>query len=274
MNIMDLARANLRGAIMRILVTGGAGFIGSHTTDRLLKLGHRVRIIDSLEKPVHQAGKPDYLPKEAHFIKGDVRDRSAVSRALRSVDAVFHFAAYQDNLPNYSKYFDVNATGTALLYEVIREKHLPVRKVIVASSQAVMGEGAYRCTKDGVIYPQMRPLEQLRRGDWELRCPLCRRRISYLPSDEKVASPQSQYAMSKYAQEMIAMNLGKQLGIPTVAFATQSSRVRGSHSTTPIRGRAGCFVWHSTSERAPRFMRTAARSGITSISKTRWMQTS
>lgn len=203
---------------MQILITGGAGFIGSHTADRLLSLGYRVRILDSLEKPVHQAGKPKYLSKKAEFIKGDVRDRAAVGRALRGVDAVFHFAAYQDNLPDYSRYFDVNATGTALLYEVIWEKKLPIKKVIVASSQAVMGEGAYRCTRHGVVYPSMRSLEHLRRGEWEVACPEGGEPVKMLKSDEHVTNPQSQYAMSKYAQEMIAVNLGKQLGISTVAL--------------------------------------------------------
>jgi len=130
---------------MKILVTGGAGFIGSHTVDALLGRGYGVRILDNLQKPVHQKGKPKYLPKEAEFVFGDVRDKRALEYALDGVDGVFHFAAYQDYLPDFSTYFDVNAVSTALIYEIIVDKRLPVKKVIVASSQAVLGEGVYEC---------------------------------------------------------------------------------------------------------------------------------
>src|SRR3989442_1758829 len=123
---------------MKILVTGGAGFIGSHTLDLLLKKGHALRVLDALEPPVHHNGQwPNYLPREVERVAGDVRDRSAWERALEGVEAVFHFAAYQDYLPDFSKFFHVNAVGTALLYELIVEKQLPIRKIVVASSQAV-----------------------------------------------------------------------------------------------------------------------------------------
>lgn len=109
---------------MRTLVTGGAGFIGSHTVDRLLSLGHEVVILDSLDPKIHpDRKKPDYLPDEAEFIEGDVRDRAAWEKALEGVDNVFHFAAYQDYLPDFSTYFDVNSVGTALLYEIAVEKN-------------------------------------------------------------------------------------------------------------------------------------------------------
>ena len=97
-----------------VLVTGGAGFIGSHTADRLLKSGYDVRILDNLQKPVHLKGKPSYLPKEAEFILGDVRDKDTVEKALKDVEYVFHFAAYQDYLPDFSTFFHVNSVGTAL----------------------------------------------------------------------------------------------------------------------------------------------------------------
>ena len=127
--------------VKKILVTGGAGFIGSRTVDRLLERGYEVRILDSLEKPVHLRGAPEYLPQEAEFILGDVRKKEDWVRALDGVDAVFHFAAYQDYLPDFSKFFHVNAVGTALLYEVAVERSIPLQKVVVASSLAVYGEG-------------------------------------------------------------------------------------------------------------------------------------
>ena len=130
----------------KALVTGGAGFIGSHTVDLLLRKGYDVRVLDALAPPVHEAGRvPDYIPAAVEFIRGDVRDRDALRGALDGVDVVFHLAAYQDYLTDFSTFFDVNVTSTALLYELIVNERLPVQKVVVASSQAVYGEGAYTC---------------------------------------------------------------------------------------------------------------------------------
>lgn len=182
---------------MKILVTGGAGFIGSHTVDALLKKGHEVKVLDSLEQPVH-AGKPDYIPKEVEFIHGDVRNKEDWVKALNGVDAVFHLAAYQDYLTDFSKFFHVNSVGTALLYEVAVEKVLPLQKVVVASSQAAYGEGKYRCSsvgcrfsyKDyGSIYPNVRPLEQLERGEWEIKCPGCGGAMEPEPAEESRVNP-------------------------------------------------------------------------------------
>lgn len=203
---------------MKVLVTGGAGFIGSHTVDLLLEKGYEVKILDSLEKPVHLRGEPSYIPKKAEFVLGDVRNRDDMVRALEGVDAVFHLAAYQDYLTDFSKFFHVNSVGTALLYELIVERGLHVKKVILGSSQAVYGEGKYECLEHGVVHPDIRPLEQLMRADWEVKCPLCGREITLLVADESTANPQNQYAISKYSQELIALNLGKRWGIPTVVL--------------------------------------------------------
>ena len=146
---------------MNILVTGGAGFIGSHTVDRLLAKGYKVRILDNLQKPVHLKGKPEYIPEKAEFILGDVRDKATLESAMQGVDAIYHLAAYQDYLPDFSTYFHVNSVSTALIYEIIVEKNLPIQKVIVASSQAVLGEGLYRCDDHGDLIPDIR-LEQIK----------------------------------------------------------------------------------------------------------------
>ena len=130
---------------MKVLVTGGAGFIGSHTVDALLEKGHGVRILDNLQKPGHLKGMPAWVPREAEFVLGDVRDKAMWERCLDGVDAVYHFAAYQDYLPDFSTFFYVNAVGTALLYEVAVEKKVELSKVVVASSQFVQGEGLYQC---------------------------------------------------------------------------------------------------------------------------------
>jgi len=204
---------------MRALVTGGAGFIGSHTADLLLSQGHQVRVLDSLVAPVHQNGQPpDYLDARVEFIRGDVQDRLAWERALEGVDHVFHLAAYQDYLPDFSKFFAVNCVGTALLYELIVEKRYPVHKVVVVSSQAVYGEGRYECSVHGVQYPPQRTLEQLNGAAWNLTCPFCDRVMESRITDERVVNPHNQYAISKYTQEMTALNLGRRYGIPTVAL--------------------------------------------------------
>ena len=204
---------------MNVLVTGGAGFIGSHTVDLLLTQGHAVRIFDNLTPPVHLNGQlPDYVPAAAEFVLGDVRDRSALNKALQGMDAVIHLAAYQDYLPDFSKFFHVNTVGTALLYELIVEQRYPIQKVVVASSQAVYGEGKYRCPQHQVQYPGPRPEEQLRAGRWELTCPVFGGPLECQRTDETHVNPHNQYAISKYTQEMIALNLGRRYQIPSVAM--------------------------------------------------------
>ena len=204
---------------MKILITGGAGFIGSHTAELLLEKGHEVRILDSLEAPVHrQRVKPEYIPDDVEFILGDVQNKSDMERALRGINAVFHLAAYQGYLTDFSKFALVNDSGTALLYEVIVNEHLPIEKVILGSSQAVYGEGKYECPTHGVQYPSPRLSRQLERGDWEVKCPLCQEAMEPLATDESQVNPHNQYAVSKCCQEFYALTLGRRYGIPTVAL--------------------------------------------------------
>ncbi len=216
---------------MRVLVTGGAGFIGSHTVDLLLQKGYTTRILDSLAPPVHDATSlPAYVPREAEFLRGDARDANAWKRALRDVDAVIHLAAYQDYLTDFSKFFHVNTVGTALLYETIVEDRLPIQKVIVASSQATYGEGKYVCRRHPDrrsgshtrhaenFYPMLRPETQLKRREWEVYCPVCSVTMEWALTDETQVNPHNQYAMSKYTQEMVALNLGRRYNIPTTCL--------------------------------------------------------
>jgi dTDP-L-rhamnose 4-epimerase len=203
---------------MKALVTGGAGFIGSHIADALLARGYSVRVLDNLEPRVHPRGRPAYLRREIELMEGDVRDRRVLERALGGVEAVFHQAAYQDYMPDYSKFFEVNAVGTALLFEIIRENRLPVEKVVVASSQSVYGEGQYRCAQHGIVLPQARDVEQLDQGVWELACPKCRGVLVPVLLREDRANPAGAYGVSKLAQELAALRLGGILGIHTVAL--------------------------------------------------------
>ena len=203
---------------MRILVTGGAGFIGSHTCDRLLSLGHDVVVLDALNPPVHRNGRPDHLNPAADFYQGDVRNRDLVANLLRRVDAVYHFAAYQDYLPDFARFSEVNVVSTALLYEIIVAERLDLARVVVASSQSAMGEGRYLCPADGEQIPGMRPESALAAGQWDIPCPECGGPLDMRATPERVSNPQNAYGMSKLAEEMVAVNLGRRYGIPTVAL--------------------------------------------------------
>ena len=210
---------------MKILITGGAGFIGSHTADRLIEMGHQVRLLDNLQPTVHPKGKPDYLNPEAEFIKGDVRDAAVWRTALEDVETVYHLAAYQDYLTDFSTFFNINAASTALLYEILvaDATQLKVQKVIVAASQAVMGEGRYSCPACSnsdlrYYYPEIRLEAQLAKGQWEHQCPTCTQPMQWQPSDESVINPCNQYALSKHSQEQIAIQLGRRFQIPSVVM--------------------------------------------------------
>ena len=214
----------------RALVTGGAGFIGSHTAEALLRAGYEVRVLDNLTPPIHAAdGRwPDSLP-DCERRRGDVRNRDDWRDALRGVDVVFHLAAYQDLLPNFSEFFQVNSVGTALLFESIVADRLPVRKVIVASTQFVYCEGRYECARDGEVFPVGRDPRRLAKGQWDPVCPKCEGAIKPLPLLEAHANPSNQYAISKYSQELMTIALGRNYGIPTVAL--RYSIVQGPHQS-------------------------------------------
>ncbi len=200
-----------------VLVTGGAGFIGSHTVDRLIAEGFDVRILDSLQKPVHLKGKPTYINPKAEFVFGDVRDKVVLTNALKDVEYIYHLAAYQDYLPDFSTFFDVNSVSTALLFEMIIEKKLPIKKFIVASSQFVQGEGLYKRKDGSIVCPDQRPVTQLEKGLWdwvdENGDPM-----DWLWTPETHHNPPNAYAISKYSQELIALSFGKRYEIPSVAL--------------------------------------------------------
>jgi dTDP-L-rhamnose 4-epimerase len=200
-------------------VTGGAGLIGSHLVDLLLREGYRVRILDNLEPNTHRKGRPAWLNPQSEFLEGDIRDRATVAAALAGVDVVFHQAAYGGYMPEISKYVGVNSFGTAQMLEVIRDENLPVRKVVVASSQAVYSEGAGRCEAHGLVFPAVRPVEQLRRGDFSVHCPLCDRPTLSQPTPEHAPiGGETVYAITKVDQERLVLTWGQQTGTPTVAL--------------------------------------------------------
>jgi dTDP-L-rhamnose 4-epimerase len=203
----------------RALVTGAAGLIGSHVVDLLLREGWQVRALDNLEPQTHRRGKPAWINPNAEFIQGDMRNRDAITAALDGIEVVFHQAAYGGYMPEITKFVHVNSLGTAQMLEVIREKNLPIKKIVVASSQAVYSEGAGECPKHGLVFPSVRPIEQLRRGDWQVHCPICGAITKSVPTPENApVGGETVYGLTKVDQERLVLLWGKQIGIPTVAL--------------------------------------------------------
>jgi len=203
----------------RALVTGGAGLIGSHVSDLLRSDGWRVRILDNLEPQTHRHGKPAWIGNDVEFVEGDVVNRETITAALNDIDVVFHQAAYGGYMPEIAKYVRVNSFGTAQMLEVIREKNLPIKKIVVASSQAVYSEGAATCPEHGLVFPEVRPIAQLQRGDWEVHCPICGAVTTTAPTPERApVGGETVYGLTKVDQEKLVLLWGKQIGIPTVAL--------------------------------------------------------
>ena len=203
-----------------VLITGGAGFIGSHTADRLLAAGYRVRVIDSLIPQVHGEGRrrPAYLNTEVELQIGDVRDLSAVDRALEDVTYLYHLAAdtgVGQSMYAVGQYFSTNVLGTAQLWEGIQKRPGQIKRLVLASSRAIYGEGRYSCAQCGDVVPDQRSEEQLLRADWRHNCPICSGDLVPRPSDENTQpGPVSVYGLTKKIQEDICRLMGKTLGVP------------------------------------------------------------
>ncbi len=208
---------------MNILVTGGAGFIGSHLVDELVARGHSVRIIDNLDPQVHPGGAlPPYINPAAEFIKGDVRDRAAMLAALKGIDAVFHKAAavgVGQSQYKVEHYVDVNVQGTAVLCDLLANEKHSVRKVVVAASMSSYGEGEFICPGCGRKKGVMRRVDDLARQDWNNHCPACNAVMAPTATREDLQRvPNSIYAITKMAQEEMVLNIGVTYGIPAVAL--------------------------------------------------------
>ncbi len=228
----------------KILVTGGAGFIGSHLVDKLIdQKGYEVSIIDTLEEQVH--GKrdhpPDYLNKSAKFHRGSVTDYKKLEDLVGESDVVFHLAAMVgvgQSMYNIKKYVDNNILGLANLLDILVNSPHNVKKVILASSNTVYGEGKCHCDSCGVVFPKLRSLNQLKHKEWELSCPNCGSKVKPLLTDEdSPLNPSSIYAFSKQAQEKMGLMIGNTYGINTTVlrfFLTYGTRQALSNPYTGV----------------------------------------
>lgn len=208
---------------MNILVTGGAGFIGSHLVDGLVETGHRVRILDSLVEQVHGGNVPVHLNKKAEFVRADICDADAVAKVLDGIEVVYHQAAevgVGQSMYEIVRYVRANDLGTAVLLEEMIKRPGQFRKLVVASSMSIYGEGAYRCGKcDTDIQPFLRSNEQLAAHDWEFKCETCGGILQTIgTTEEKPLFPTSVYAVTKQDQEQYCLSVGRAYKIPTVAF--------------------------------------------------------
>lgn len=207
----------------KILVTGGAGFIGSHIVDLLLKKNYTVRVFDVLDPQVHPNKiQPEYLPKEVEFVQGDVTNKTALANALEGMDAVYHEAAavgVGQSMYQIEHYVKVNTLGTAILLDLLINTRNTIRKVIVAASMSSYGEGMYVCRVCGVVRPPLRIDEQMVRGDWEPICPKCQGEINPVATNEEAKqNSNSIYAITKKDQEEMVLTVCRTYGIPAVAL--------------------------------------------------------
>lgn len=232
---------------MRILITGGAGFIGSHIADRLINDGHSVRIYDSLEPQVHPNGKPAYINRHAEFIQGDICDEHALDAALRGIDVIFHKAAMVGVgqsmfLPR--KYTYTNTLGAATLLDVLVNRHRDhVQKVVVAASMSEYGEGLYECPQHGVLKPELRSEEQLARRRWEIECPQCQCPLKPVATPETAPlACNSIYALNKRDHEDYFLLIGRTFGIPTVALRYFNVYGTRQSLSNPYTGVAAIFI--------------------------------
>jgi dTDP-L-rhamnose 4-epimerase len=241
---------------MNILVTGGAGFIGSHLTDRLIADGHTVRIYDNLEPQVHNGRIPAYLNPHAEFIQADICDVDRLDKALEDIDVVFHKAAMVgvgQSMYQPLKYTRVNTLGGATLLDLLVNKHRDhVRKVVVAASMSEYGEGLYRCTEHGLLKPELRTDAQLERRAWDLTCTQCARPLIPLATPETTPlACNSVYALNKRDHEDYFLTIGKSFGIPTTALRYFNVYGTRQSLSNPYTGVAAIFISRLKAGRNP-----------------------
>jgi len=238
-----------------ILVTGGAGFVGSHLVDALLNAGHKVRVFDNLTAQVHGNQLPDYLSSEAELIMGDLRDESAVHGAMQGIEVIFHLGAavgVGQSMYEISRYVGVNTLGTAVLLQELLHRKNKVEKLVLASSMSIYGEGRYVCELCGEVAPSLRDAEQLRTKQWELLCPECGQALKPAPTDEsKPLQCSSIYALSKKDQEEMCLLYGRTYGLPVVALRYFNIYGARQALSNPYAGVAAIFASRLLNGKSP-----------------------
>jgi dTDP-L-rhamnose 4-epimerase len=241
----------------KILITGGAGFVGSHLADGLLQAGHSVRVLDNLTPQVHPGGmRPDYLSPDVELVVGDVRDENILRKVLPGIDAIYHFAAtvgVGQSMYEISRYMSVNTQGTAELLQAILDLKLSPEKLVVASSMSIYGEGRYVCPEDGrEVNPPVRSLHQLRQSHWELTCDLCGSSLKPVPThEEKPSEINSMYALSKRDQEELCMIYGRTYDLPVTALRFFNIYGTRQALSNPYTGVAAIFAARMLNNQAP-----------------------
>ena len=234
-----------------ILITGGAGFIGSNLALKLVSKGYNVRVLDNLSRQIH-GSKPDQtsplyqsIKDKVDFIKGDITCKKDLEKAIKDQDAIIHLAAETgtgQSMYEIKKYADVNIGGTALLMDILTNEKHTVNKVIVASSRAIYGEGKYECAEHGVAFPGARSEDDMKNGDFDCKCPVCGETVNLLPtSEDSKIHPTSVYGITKQNQEQMVMTIGKSIGIPSVAFRYQNVYGPGQSLSNPYTGILSIF---------------------------------
>ena len=240
-------------SIKKVLVTGGAGFIGSNVVNKLASKGYKVVILDNLSKQIHgdnpEKSSPLYLSicsnQNIKFINGSVTSRSDWQKALVGIDAIIHLAAETgtgQSMYEIEKYIDVNIKGTAIMLDVLANEKHTIKKIVVASSRAIYGEGRYYCNKHGNVYPNERQELDMNEGDFECKCPICGNVVELLPTteDSKI-HPTSVYGITKYNQEQLVLIVAKSLGIEAVSFRYQNVYGPGQSLSNPYTGILSIF---------------------------------
>lgn len=233
--------------LKNILITGGAGFIGSNVALKLIADGYNVRVLDNLSPQIHgeNASLPEKLIGKVDFIHGSVCDSDSWIAALEGMDAVLHLAAETgtgQSMYEIERYCNVNVCGTAKLLDILTNRKHSIKKIVVASSRAIYGEGSYLCDVHGRVFPNERQAKQMMQGDFEVKCPICGKSVSCCATaEDAVIHPMSVYGITKQMQEEMIMTVCKALGISAVSLRYQNVYGPGQSLSNPYTGILSIF---------------------------------
>jgi dTDP-L-rhamnose 4-epimerase len=236
---------------MKILITGGAGFIGSYLTNLLNDEGHEVFVIDNLNKQIHGKEKTNSflyqtIVDKADFFEEDILSSKSLKSLIRKVDVIVHLAAETgtgQSMYDISNYVKINSLGTALIMECLVKNRNNVKKFILTSSRAVYGEGKYSCLEHGVVYPNTRRIEDLQRREFECKCPICNKEIIAIPTDENsIISPKSIYGITKFNQEQLVKSVCESINLFYSIFRFQNVYGKGQSLKNPYTGILAIFT--------------------------------